>query len=381
MLNPQGYNYRNDPTNTNPFWDEVTPIQTLTASATVDANVGTPSVNVQKQYDPETNVYNLDFKFHNLKGIQGEQGIQGPQGPQGATGAQGPQGPQGEQGPQGLRGIQGPKGDPGARGLQGIQGERGPQGPQGEQGPQGLQGETGATGATGAQGERGPQGPAGPAGVGVPAGGTAGQVLAKLSGTDYDTGWTTPSGGGGSIFTDFAIDTTSLTIDGLTNGAINFSADGLTGNVMASIAASAPGFSTSTPFAFPVDNTQLDHFGLDGNDSLLRTVKINNSYYKIVCSLDPGDLDGDVFYPSIQLIPDTPPSAMGKAQILYLTLYLKDWLLYDDVENDKVILFSADDFMWVKGWIKWNNSTNYYYHAPIYIPNPSIYLIFDKVTS
>lgn len=39
--------------------------------------------------------------------------------------------------------------------------------------------------------------PVGPAGPGVPAGGTTGQVLSKASDTDYDTGWTTPSGGGG----------------------------------------------------------------------------------------------------------------------------------------------------------------------------------------
>ena len=79
-------------------------------------------------------------------------------------------------------------------------------GPQGPAGPQGPQGETGATGATGPQGEQGPQGetgatgPQGSPGVGVPAGGTAGQVLTKVSVTDYDTEWTTPSGGGGSQF-------------------------------------------------------------------------------------------------------------------------------------------------------------------------------------
>ena len=36
----------------------------------------------------------------------------------------------------------------------------------------------------------------GPAGVGVPTGGTSGQVLAKNSGTNYDTGWVNSSGGG-----------------------------------------------------------------------------------------------------------------------------------------------------------------------------------------
>ena len=67
-------------------------------------------------------------------------------------------------------------------------------------------GETGATGATGPQGETGPAGPTGPQGpqgekgddgVGIPAGGTTGQVLAKASETDYDTEWVNASGGSG----------------------------------------------------------------------------------------------------------------------------------------------------------------------------------------
>lgn len=45
----------------------------------------------------------------------------------------------------------------------------------------------------------GPQGPAGADGVGVPAGGATGQVLAKSSGTDFDTAWIdAPSGSGGA---------------------------------------------------------------------------------------------------------------------------------------------------------------------------------------
>ena len=40
------------------------------------------------------------------------------------------------------------------------------------------------------------QGPPGPPGVGVPPGGTTGQTLTKLSDSDYDTGWRTPTGGG-----------------------------------------------------------------------------------------------------------------------------------------------------------------------------------------
>lgn len=51
---------------------------------------------------------------------------------------------------------------------------------------------------TGGGGAQGPPGPAGANGVGVPPGGTTGQILAKHSGTDFDTMWeTAPSGGGG----------------------------------------------------------------------------------------------------------------------------------------------------------------------------------------
>lgn len=62
-------------------------------------------------------------------------------------------------------------------------------------GPQGIQGIQGATGATGTTG---PQGDPGVDGVGVPVGGTAGQVLKKNSATDHDTSWQNESGGGGS---------------------------------------------------------------------------------------------------------------------------------------------------------------------------------------
>jgi hypothetical protein len=56
----------------------------------------------------------------------------------------------------------------------------------------GPQGPTGATGAVG------PAGADGADGVGVDAGGTTGQVLAKASNTDYDTEWVDQTGGGGT---------------------------------------------------------------------------------------------------------------------------------------------------------------------------------------
>lgn len=250
MLNPQGYNYKNQPLNENPFWDEESPVATLEADATVDGNTGTPSVNVTDSFDPETNVHSLMFAFHNLKGAKGDTGATGPQGPQGiqgetgpqgekgdtgatgaqgpkgdtgATGATGPQGPKGDTGETGAQGPQGIQGETGPQGPQGIQGETGPQGPKGDtgdtgatgpQGPQGIQGETGPQGPTGATGATGATGPQGPAGPGVPTGGTVGQILQKLSGTDYDAGWVTPSGGGPEIK---KVDLTAMTLANETN--------------------------------------------------------------------------------------------------------------------------------------------------------------------
>jgi hypothetical protein len=65
----------------------------------------------------------------------------------------------------------------------GLQGEDGPAGPTGATGATGAAGATGATGATGPQGEQGEPG------EGVASGGTEGQILVKVDGTDYNTTW------------------------------------------------------------------------------------------------------------------------------------------------------------------------------------------------
>ena len=56
----------------------------------------------------------------------------------------------------------------------------------------------GVPGPAGATGSQGPAGTNGTNGVGVAAGGTTGQALVKLSGTNYDTGWATITSGGGT---------------------------------------------------------------------------------------------------------------------------------------------------------------------------------------
>lgn len=54
------------------------------------------------------------------------------------------------------------------------------------------QGAAGSDGADGAKGDTGATGAKGDPGVGVPAGGTAGQIMTKNSSTDYDSGWIDP---------------------------------------------------------------------------------------------------------------------------------------------------------------------------------------------
>lgn len=195
-----------------------------------------------------------------LQGIQGERGPAGPTGETGPAGPAGETGPAGPAGPAGANGADGVSptidvvtitgghrvditdaqgtesfnvldGQDGAPGAPGQNGQNGQDGvtpditvtatadatasasptvtvtksgtaanPAFALAFSGLKGETGPQGATGSQGPQGPAGstgPQGPAGPGVPTGGTAGQVLQKVDGTDYNTEWATPSGGGG----------------------------------------------------------------------------------------------------------------------------------------------------------------------------------------
>lgn len=185
MISPQGYKLGEDPKSKNPFWGEGedSDVNKIYATATVDDGTGVPSVSTSKTVSGSDITFGFDF--HNLKGERG------PQGPAGATGATGPAGPAGADGA------------PGATGATGATGPQGPEGPKGDTGATGPAGPIGPAGPEGPQGPQGPEGPAGPkgdpgvAGAGVPAGGTAGQVLTKKSETDYDTEWKDPTGGGG----------------------------------------------------------------------------------------------------------------------------------------------------------------------------------------
>jgi hypothetical protein len=147
----------------------------------------------------DTVAYNLYKKVSGVWQLQCNiKGLTGPIGPQGNTGPIGLTGPSGNQGPQGPIGLTGPQGTKGDAGLTGAVGPQGPIGNTGATGAQGIQGPIGLTGLTGATGSQGPQGVQGPAGAtgatgaagqGVVVGGTTGQLLSKIDGTDYNTQW------------------------------------------------------------------------------------------------------------------------------------------------------------------------------------------------
>lgn len=249
--NISGYDITKDPFAPNLLHDSITPEDQadLTATASVSNTSGTPAVVVTKT---KTGVskYNFDFAFSGLKGEQGEQG------PQGETGETGTQGPKGDKGDTGETGAQGPKGDKGDTGAQGPQGLPGPQGIQGEQGPQGIQG---------------------PAGVGVPVGGSTGQVLTKTSSSDYDVQWTTPQATG-----QYALLEDPLTPDGnadIITGYTTFLSQG-TYTINVGLPVVIDGNEIENVVAVPISfnvNDQYKYFRAPVEDESTRSEYVNTS--------------------------------------------------------------------------------------------------------
>jgi hypothetical protein len=162
-------------------------------------------------------------------GTQGAQGETGAQGAQGIQGIQGIQGPAGADGAQGIQGEDGPAGADGANSINMKNGAGAPAGGLGVDGDYYLNNTTGEiyqkSGGSWAvvadlTGPAGSDGLDGADGLGVPAGGTTGQVLAKNSNTDNDTEWIDPPEGGSSILCGMARCSSSTTVNSSSRGDV-----------------------------------------------------------------------------------------------------------------------------------------------------------------
>lgn len=142
------------------------------------------------------------------------------------------------------------------RGPRGLQG---PQGPKGDTGPSGgPKGDTGATGATGPRGLTGLTGATGATGPGVAAGGTTGQYLIKVDGTDYNTQWST-------------LNVTELAQDAVGNNLSNlFTYNDSTGGI---------NLDNANLTNFLLDGASGNSYGLIGTSTYL-DVKNTNGYNK-----------------------------------------------------------------------------------------------------
>ena len=142
----------------------------------------------------------------------------------GASGGDGSSGTSGVNGTSGTSGVNGlsayetwiQNGSPGNTGTSGesdfLAAIVGSQGSHGTSGTSGIDGTSGTSGIDGTSGTSGVNGTSGTSGIGIPAGGTASWILAKVSDNDYDTQWIENTGGGvGSTF--------SLTVEDYLTGA------------------------------------------------------------------------------------------------------------------------------------------------------------------
>jgi len=175
-----------------------------------------------------------------------------------------------------------------------------------------------ALGVPGPAGETGSQGPAGTNGtngVGVAAGGTTGQALVKLSGTNYDTGWATITSGGGtwgsitgtlSNQTDLynALNGKLSLTGGTMSGQITFSTDGTNDSAVGAFGLGVEDTNGYTAYVEPTqiriyngdytNGTSLTPNGINFNDETTQVTAYDPAVLGNYLPLTGGTVNGNV---------------------------------------------------------------------------------------
>jgi hypothetical protein len=178
----------------------------------------------------------------------------------------------------------------------------GPTGPPGPPGPAGADGRDGSDGVNGTNGTAGPPGP------GVATGGTANQVLSKIDSTNFNTQWTTLSGGGNvsNSGTPTAaqkavwVDTTH--IQGVTDNALQW--DGGATSLVAATArtslALVPGTNVEVPLTFSTGLTRSTNTVTVNTSQNIATLSnlTTNGFVKTSGSVGTLSVDTATYQPS-----------------------------------------------------------------------------------
>jgi hypothetical protein len=170
----------------------------------------------------------------------------------------------------------------------------------------------GVPGPAGATGSQGPAGTNGTNGVGVPVGGTTGQVLSKINSTNYNTQWTSPSGGTwGSITGTLSSQTdlqnalnAKLSTSAAASTYLPLSGGTLTGNLVIDTGSGSQGhYETTEMFVTRTDATgtsanaygALFNGGVEVGDSTGKYAELNPNYLRF----GDGSTQASAYNPSV----------------------------------------------------------------------------------
>lgn len=162
----------------------------------------------------------------------------------------------------------------------------------------------------------------------VPAGGTAGQVLSKTSGTDYDISWTTPTGGG--AVTDVQVNGTSVLSSGVANIPIGLGLLYNSGELKANVAgdSSVKAGTTNSALSTPGRQHLSAFYGLAkaaGDTTQSQSSNTVGTYtaeakaaIQTMLGVDVATIAAQVDIPLVETVSGTAPTITGQPNVRYM---------------------------------------------------------------